>query len=224
LQHLKPFLTRLLFSITALFFALAIIHYNNIDIRFQSLFFDFDSNSWLISRDNQILKFIFYRMPKYLIITYGLSLIIYLICNKNADLILKKKITFLIFALIITPVVVAIIKHYSPIYCPYNIKEFYGCCIYISPLDVFKHEFFTPNIGKCFPAGHASGGFALMSLYFVISKTELRKSSLILSLALGWIMGFYQIAKGAHYLSDTLFTMTVAYIVSISLLRLLKLD
>jgi membrane-associated PAP2 superfamily phosphatase len=216
------YLNRLSACLISLAFALIYIHYNDLDIKFQSLFFNFESKSWLINKDDQELKFFLYRLPKYLIVTYGVSLIIYwikLFLNKQ-DRDIQKKIIFLILSLLFTPLTVSLLKHYSPINCPYHIREFYGCCLHISPLDVFKSGVFFAHAGKCFPAGHASGGFALISLYFVAPQAK-KHLALCFSLALGSIMGLYQIAKGAHYLSDTIFTLAIAYIVSISLEKII---
>ena len=156
---------------------------------------------------------------KYLIVIYGVSILAY--CShlriKNKDIELQKKLLFLILALILTPLIVALLKHYSPITCPAHIKEFGGNSVHISPLEIFKKDIFLVQFGKCFPAGHASGGFALISLYFVIPDPKLKRCSLLFALTLGSIMGLYQITKGVHYLSDTIVTLSIAYLVSITL-------
>jgi membrane-associated PAP2 superfamily phosphatase len=136
---------------------------------------------------------------------------------KNEHFELQRKILFLILSLILIPVTVALLKHYSPIYCPNHIQEFGGGSFYISPLDIFSLDVFLNNHGKCFPAGHASGGFALISLYFVNKRLILRRIILVLTLCLGWIMGMYQIAKGAHFLSDTLVTLAISYMICLIL-------
>lgn len=214
---------RFISCIVILLIILGIIHYSNLDLKFQSLFFDFETKSWLVSRGNLVLKFIFYKFPKYMIAIYGVSLIFWAIklrlCKENIEL--QKKLLFLIIILILTPVTVAFFKHYSPIYCPNFVQEFYGDKLYISPFDMFNEGIFFNNTGKCFPAGHASGGFALISLYFVMPTKELKIRSLIFSLSLGFIMGLYQIAKGTHFLSDTLVTLGIAYILCISLQQIL---
>ncbi|MEI3479028.1 MAG: phosphatase PAP2 family protein [Bilophila sp.] len=66
--------------------------------------------------------------------------------------------------------------------------------------------------GKCFPAGHASGGFALMMLFFAFPR-RLRWFGLALGLAAGWWMGLYQMLRGQHFLSHTLFTMIGAWMI-----------
>ena len=215
---------RLIICLVATAAILTFIHYSDLDLKFQSLFFIFETKQWFVSRSDLILKFWFYRLPKYLIVIYGVSLIIWSIKLRihSQDLDLQKKLLFLILALIITPLIVATLKHFSPVHCPDFINQFGNRGgRYISPLEIFDAEIFFNNFGKCSPAGHASGGFALISLYFVMPSIALRYSALALSLTLGWIMGLYQIAKGTHYLSDTIITLAIAYIVSISLQRIL---
>ncbi len=201
---------------------LIVIHYSDLDIKFQSLFFDFETKKWLIDKDEQTIKFIFYKLPKYLIVTYGVSMIFMLAKLRyfKQELELQKKLLFLILVLIITPLTVAILKNFSPINCPNHIHEFGGCCQHISPLDIFNKVLFFGYAGKCFPAGHASGGFSLISLYFVMSTKRAKHIALFGSITLGSIMGLYQIAKGVHYLSDTIFTASIAYMVCVSARRL----
>ena len=137
---------------------------------------------------------------------------------------LQKKLFFLILALILTPLTVAIMKHYSPVVCPSRLEVFGGDQVHISPLDIFKENIFLNGSGKCFPAGHASGGFALISLFFVMNSRRSQNIALIFSLTLGSIMGLYQIAKGTHYLSDTLTTLTIALLVSLSLRKIIRFN
>ena len=217
------YLNRLFICLIALLIALAAIHYSNFDLKFQSLFFNSETKLWLVSRDNMTLKFFFYKLPKYLIVSYGIILIFWAsklrLYQENIEL--QKKLLFLILILILTPLTVALFKHYSPIYCPNFVEAFGGEKLYISPFDMFNEAIFFNNTGKCFPAGHASGGFALISLYFVMPNKFSKTIALVLSLSLGCIMGLYQIAKGTHYLSDTIVTLAIAYLLCISLQKIL---
>ena len=214
---------RSFYCIMALAITLIFIHYSDLDIKFQSLFFNFETKLWLIDKNDQLIKFIFYRFPKYCIVTYGVILIFWgsklWLFKEREDL--QKKILFLILALILIPLIVAILKHYSPIVCPVHIEEFGGWQKHVSPLNMFKPEVLFGNGGKCFPAGHASGGFSMIALYFVMQSRRAKLIALIGSLSLGSIMGAYQIAKGVHYLSDTITTLAIAYLVCIALEKLL---
>ena len=77
--------------------------------------------------------------------------------------------------------------------------------------------------GGCFPAGHASGGFALLGLVAARGTRRWRNGILALGLGLGWWMGGYQMLKGAHYLSHTLTTMIVAWLVVLLWRRALQI-
>lgn len=214
------YLNKVLLSLLILLLSLAIIHYNGFDLNFQALFYNKISSSWLVDRNDQTMKLIFYKLPKYLLMIYGIIMIIWLIKLKiysKPDYKLEKTLLFLICSLIFVPLIIASLKHYSPLYCPNHIINFGGWAHYISLFDALNEHVFFSNTGKCFPAGHASGGFSLISLFFVMPTKKSRYLSLSFAIFIGWTMGFYQIAKGAHFLSDTLTSMILAYIICLSL-------
>lgn len=59
--------------------------------------------------------------------------------------------------------------------------------------------------GHCFPAGHASAGFAFIGGYFVIPERRPRTARIWLqdSLASGLLLGLAQQLRGAHFMSHT---------------------
>lgn len=76
--------------------------------------------------------------------------------------------------------------------------------------------------GRGFPAGHASGGFVLLSLAGLASTRRGRIICLAIGLAVGSTMGIYQMLKEAHYFSHTLVTAGVCWIVFLSWRRILR--
>ena len=72
-----------------------------------------------------------------------------------------------------------------------------------------------------FPAGHASGGFALICLYWSLPAAR-RVWGLALGLGFGVWMGLYQIARGEHFLSHTLATAVLAWLVCVLLVRWIR--
>jgi membrane-associated PAP2 superfamily phosphatase len=75
---------------------------------------------------------------------------------------------------------------------------------------------------NAFPAGHASGGFALLSLAFAWDTASARRRGLLIGIIYGGAMGLYQIARGEHFLSHTLATAAIAWLVAAILARWLK--
>lgn len=75
------------------------------------------------------------------------------------------------------------LKSLSASPCPWSLPQYGG----------------SGSAGKCFPAGHASSGFCLFSLYFAFRQLRVTKSwiFLILALALGWILGL-GVRRKAH--------------------------
>lgn len=81
---------------------------------------------------------------------------------------------------------------------------------------------FSASNGHCFPGGHASTGFSLLSGFFVFRKshTKLAYFFLFIGLVLGFIMGWGQMMRGAHFLSHNLWTAWVIFAFNLVLYRM----
>lgn len=101
--------------------------------------------------------------------------------------------------------VVSILKNLSATSCPWDLAEFGGVARYAShwALGVIDG-----GGGRCFPAGHASAGFAFLGGYFALRRRQPRAARLWLagSLIAGFILGGAQQVRGAHFMSHTLWT------------------
>ena len=114
-----------------------------------------------------------------------------------------------------TPLLVSVLKALTGVYCPRELAEFGGQAPY-RPLSMI---FSGVSGGRCFPGGHASGGFALTMLFFCLSGRRAR-AALAAALAAGWIMGLYQMMRGEHFLSHTVMSMLLAWQMDILLVLL----
>ena len=92
--------------------------------------------------------------------------------------------------------------------CPYNLLEYGGTEKAHSVIYFLLHR--SADAGGCFPAGHASGGFALLGLVFLVHSRRESISVILMSSLIGLSMGFYQQARGAHFLSHTLATQALS--------------
>lgn len=99
---------------------------------------------------------------------------------------------------------VALFKSYSTTSCPWDLAAFGGTAQHVS------HWLRSADggSGHCFPAGHASSGFAFVGGYFALQRSSRAQARVWLgmSLAAGLVLGVAQQARGAHFMSHTLWT------------------
>ena len=95
---------------------------------------------------------------------------------------------------------VAILKHSLPMDCPWDLQDFGGDQTFIGLFSSWPANR-APN--ACFPAGHASIGYAWLGLYFFCLQLypRLARPALIFSLLLGVSLGLVQQLRGAHFIS-----------------------
>lgn len=215
----KVFWIRLSILLFLLFISLYLIQYTDIDLVLQNLLFDPAQEKWLIDRSEVYKKFFLYNLPKIFlgsIIAFLLFLIFY---KKNQS----KQVKAIFFGLSITPLIVGNIKKFTHIYCPNQLTIYGGPYPYVRIFDSYQGNLILLKRGACFPAGHAVAGFCFFILLFVDFKRPSKlfyltsnKSLIFILVSLyGWIIGFYQIAKGAHFFGDTLISMIACLITSL---------
>lgn len=116
---------------------------------------------------------------------------------------------FVFLASVLTIIVVFFLKRWSTFPCPWNSLAFGGDVGHQPIWKAFALE--LPG-GKCFPAGHSSGGFCFLSMYFgytfIYGKRNFK--TLIPGLLIGVIFGLTQQMRGAHYLSHDLTTILIS--------------
>lgn len=95
---------------------------------------------------------------------------------------------------------VALLKHSLPMDCPWDLQAFGGTQSFTGLFSNWPANR-APN--ACFPAGHASIGFAWLGLYFFCLQLypKLTRPVLMLSLTLGFGLGLVQQLRGAHFIS-----------------------
>lgn len=133
----------------------------------------------------------------------------------------RRALLFLGTALALAPLTVSALKLGSDRPCPWDIADYGGSAPYTRLFDSQS----TPHApGHCFPAGHASTGFALMAFFFAAyrSRRDWRARGLLATgIAAGLMLGFGRIAQGAHFLSHVLWSGLVCWLVMIVLYALL---
>ena len=97
------------------------------------------------------------------------------------------------------------LKYTSHTSCPWDLSEFGGMGDHVSHWAWGRPD---GGPGHCFPAGHASAGFAFVAGYFVLRPFSPRQAAqwLVVALLAGLALGLGQQLRGAHFMSHTLWT------------------
>jgi membrane-associated PAP2 superfamily phosphatase len=103
----------------------------------------------------------------------------------------------------------------TDVYCPHQTVLFGGPFPNLGILQSYEPNLVRVKPGQCWPAGHASGGFALMGLMFFAAKSDCRMRLLLIipGFTLSWVTGLFQMARGNHYLSHTSTSFGIALMV-----------
>ena len=200
----------LAFAALVVFFGLPGLGGEAIDFWFQSFFWN--GKDWLIPHKNALGLAIAYDGPKALIIIWAVLLIGAALFAKRV----RVRALYLLACLAVVAVVCTQLRTVTGMATPLELKAFGG------PYDHLL-LFQAKPVGypsHAFPAGHASGGFALLGLYWILKARRWR--GLALGLGVGCWMGFYQVARGEHFLSHTLATAALAWLLCVGLAWLLR--
>ncbi|MEK9660265.1 MAG: phosphatase PAP2 family protein, partial [Alphaproteobacteria bacterium] len=98
--------------------------------------------------------------------------------------------------------------------CPANLSLFGGTIDHVRLFEPYPAGARPQSIQRCFPAGHASGGFALLAMAALFRSSRSRLCAAAGALALGGAMAGYKMAIGDHFLSHTLVTLEIAIILT----------
>jgi membrane-associated PAP2 superfamily phosphatase len=109
--------------------------------------------------------------------------------------------------------VISALKASSGTSCPWDLSIFGGVARHMSHWSGwFGHD---GGAGRCFPAGHATTGFAFVGGYFALRSYLPRAARIWLGVAMvvGFVMGGVQQLRGAHFMSHTLWTAWICWMV-----------
>lgn len=219
LPQIKKINALIALNVGLLLALLVLINYSDIDLLTQNCLFDFENKAWLIDRNEPVKKFIFYQLPK---IFFGVAVAVCLIAailgfkGNNGELFRQNRHRFFLIFLGLTliPLIAGNIKKITNVYCPCQLEIYGGSKPYVRIFESYPKNFYAEKRGKCFPAGHAVTGFSLFILFFAFRKKSHRILGLASGVMFGGIASFYQMAKGVHFLGDSLVSMLVCFLLA----------
>lgn len=200
--------------------------HSTVDIGFSQLFYL--HGQWLLGKHEQPYALLLYRLPKALLIV----LVVYLLAARLQRVVVRfaqplarlfrpvRKLSntdlwYLVTALVIVPSITATLKAFTHVTCPNHLLLFGGDMPYLTLWQSLQ----ISNHAKCFPAAHASSGFALYAWAFVPLLWRWRWQIVTAVTLGGWLMGLYKIAIGDHFFSHTAVAMLLAWTLCAALAR-----
>lgn len=209
-------LTALALLATILFFGLS-----GADIAIQSHFYNPQTHQWLVDSNNAVLKFVFYDGIKRLLILIGVVILVGLIVGWKRPSLqpYRRGLIILLASSVFVPLVIGSLKAVTNMPCPKNVETFGGTYPHTCVWEKYGNNECLKEKQKCWPAGHASGGFALMALVFLFRTKKAKMAALALALTVGWSMGTYKMLIGDHFLSHSVITMVLAWLIILLIAR-----
>ncbi|QDF66625.1 phosphatase PAP2 family protein [Shewanella sp. SNU WT4] len=133
----------------------------------------------------------------------------------------RAPLLYLIVCFAVTTLIIAALKKFTHVNCPWDLVAFGGTQPFVPTFSALPTGV-TP--GRCFPGGHASGGYGWLGLYFValVYWPRWRYLALAAVLVCGGLMDIGQQLRGAHFMSHGFWSLAISWWVS-SLLYLLML-
>lgn len=190
--------------------------WTDLDFQFQKLWYNSETQKWWLTPEEfEATRWLWYGGAKKAVSIFGgICVFVFLLSYKVKKLQIWRKCCFLLMlSLLFVPLVVGSGKKMTNIYCPNQTAEFNGTYEQHRIFEILEGERAAEKRGACFPAGHCSGGFALLMLFFALPYPRLRFLGLFFGFLAGSLMGGYQIVRGEHFLSDTLATVCVSWMI-----------
>ncbi len=225
----RDFLDRTLWPALALLAAtLVLFEATHPDLWVQDHFYDFTAKRWIVDGNEPVGRFFFYNAPKILVFIIAAALLALAFgpARWRDRLRFGRRELFLaILTLATVPALAGAGKAYTNIFCPSEIRRYNGDVPYIRLCESYPADDTPTRTGRCFPAGHASGGFALLGLAWLRGRSRRwQLGAIALGLGVGLWMAVYQMLKGAHYLSHTTTTLLLAWIIALLWRRILRCE
>ncbi|MEJ2604973.1 MAG: phosphatase PAP2 family protein [Gammaproteobacteria bacterium] len=183
----------------------------SLDVRFSDWLYDDAIGRWPVAHSGW-LRAVAYDGAKYALGATALGLlggILYPSWLRRLRL-ARAEAAYLLMCLIAVPVIVAAIKYSSGVACAAELTRYGGA--YPDDAGHFGPAALAGTYAArgCWPSGHASGGYALLALGFLDRPPPVRFRLWAAGALLGTLMGAYQIARGAHFVSHVAVTALMA--------------
>ena len=123
-------------------------------------------------------------------------------------------------AMLLGPLAGALLRTMTTQHCPADLQSFGGVVDYVAERSGPFWASSPASAGHCLPSGHASGGYALLALFFAgwaAGQPRWRWRGLAIGIAAGLLFSVVRIVQGAQFASATLWSAVVDWTVCATL-------
>ena len=201
--------------------ALLLLELTSLDMDLAKLMFD-PSAGQFIGRRSYFLETVLHDWVKQAVIGVGLlsvgALILSFLWSGLSSW--RRELGCLVLALAISTGMVTPLKQLTGVQCPWSLTEFGGKETYSKLLETRPA---TDKPGLCWPGGHATTGFSLFALFFMLRdrKPRLARAAFGLAAGLGIVLSLGRMMQGAHFLSHNVWTAVFCWLIGLGCYYLL---
>jgi len=199
-----------LLPLAAATFVLSLAEFTGLDLWLADHWYAFEGGSWSL-KNHWLTSELIHHRGKQAVIVVALVLLVGVIASRRSSRLRRWRApaAYLLTCMAVLPGIVAGMKRFSTVPCPWSLARYGGDLAYQHSL---QYAWSWNGGGNCFPAGHASGAYVLLALYFAaIGRVRRPAWFLLPGLIVGGVFGFAQQARGAHFLSHDLWTLSICW-------------
>lgn len=175
-----------------------------------------EGGRWLL-KDHWLTATVVHRGGKYASTAAALGLLVFGLLARRSPRwrSWSRAALYVVLAVGLSTAAVSLLKDVTHMDCPWDLAGYGGSRAFFG--------LFEPRHGLaasgCFPAGHASAGYAWVALYFaaLAVRPRWRRAGLAIGLGAGLLFGFSQQLRGAHFLSHDLWSLATCWGVALGL-------
>lgn len=182
-----------------------------------TFFYDESRHAWLGANSWWVNQFLHTGGRWAIRCIVALSLLVWAATFFDAGLrSLRRASAYVCIGMIASVAAVGLLKTLTNVDCPWDLARFGGSYPWVG---LFSDRPDLLRQGRCFPAAHASSGYALMALYFAFRERHraLARCGLALGIATGLTFGVAQQARGAHFLSHDVWSAFLVWLILLSI-------
>ncbi len=204
-------LWHLYLPLAVLILTLLVVAWSGLDLHLADLIYRLSGNQWSL-RSAWITNDLIHEAGRSLVSLAALAILglwlgSYLVPGLRSG---REGWQFVLAASLLAALAINLLKRVTHMDCPWDLLRYGGEEPYFS---LFTRLPPGKDPGSCFPAGHASAGWSWLALYYwaLEYRSNLRKYLLALVLTVGFVFGFSQQLRGAHFISHDLWTLLICW-------------